>query len=115
MSCVHYIVEKLRAKLSYIREPFPFDDALPVVSPSEEFRDIDRAEIARIIKMQLLLSARVAGVDRTHRRHHMVMAIYLVDKDDARLGVFVSRRDYAVPDVGRIYHARHWRFFDGAI
>ena len=36
-------------------------------------------------------------------------------KDDARLGIFVSRGDDAVPNVGRIDHTRHRRLFDSAI
>ena len=43
------------------------------------------------------------------------MAVDLVDKDDARLGILVSRRDDPVPDVGCVNHARHRRFLDDAI
>ena len=67
--------------------------------PFVKLRNVDRAEIARVVEMQLLLAARVAGEDRPHRLHHVIVPIDLVDKDDAGLGVFVSRGDDAVPDV----------------
>ena len=65
--------------------------------------------------MQLLLAARIARIYRPHRRHHMIMTIDLVDKNDARLGVFVSGGNDAVPDIGCENHPRHWRFFDNTI
>ena len=115
MAGVDNIVEKLCAELSDAREPRPIDDAFAVNGLCEKFCDVDRAEIARIIEMQLLFAARVARVDRAHRRHHVVVTVDLVDKDDAGLGVFVSGRDDAVPDVGCKDHAGHRRFFDGAV
>ena len=98
--------------MRHVREFFPIDAFVGVRAVAfffVKFRHVNRTEIARIIKMKHLFAARIAGVNRSHRVHHMVMAIYFVNKDDARFGVFVRRSDDAIPDVGRVNHSRRGR------
>ena len=43
---VDYIIEELRRELRDVRKPFPIDNTKTVICFLEEFRDVDRAEIA---------------------------------------------------------------------
>ena len=40
--------------------------------------------------MQKLLAARVAGINRSHRLHHVIVTVHLVDEGDARLGILCA-------------------------
>jgi hypothetical protein len=86
-----------------------------VAAGDEELRYIDRTEVAGIIEMQHLLAAGIARIDGPHRGHHVILAIDLVDEDDARFGVLVSRGDDPVPNIRGEDHARCRRSFDSAV
>ena len=56
--------------------------------------------------MEELFATGVAGVNRPHRVHHVIVTINFVDERDARLSVFVRASNNAVPNVGRENHSR---------
>src|SRR5438309_11833421 len=102
MPGVDDIVQKLRTKLRYARKPLPIDTFISIAAIVDfhiKLCDIDRTEIAGIIEMELLFTAWITSQDRSHRGHHVIVAVDLVDKDNTRLGVFMGRSDYTIPNV----------------
>src|SRR5881394_2045690 len=67
--------------------------------------DVNRAEIARVVGMQKLLSARIATKDWSHRRHHVIVTIDFVDEGDSGLRVFMGGRNDPVPDIAGMNHS----------
>ena len=65
--------------------------------------------------MQKLFAAGVARINRPHRLHHVVVTIHFVDESNARLGILVRAGNDAIPDVGRVNHARPRRLFNSAL
>src|SRR5205814_2764449 len=106
-----YVNEKTGPPMSDFSEAIPIEAVFSVV----ELVHVDRAEIARVGKMQELLAAGIAGHNRSHRFHHMIVTIYFVDESDARLGMAMRAGHNAVPDVRRVNHPRRRRFFDQSI
>ena len=94
VSCIDDIVEEPCAQMNGPRQTIPFD-----FFAIEEFRDVDRTKIARIVEMQLLLTARIAREYRAHRRHHVVMPIHFVDEDNARLCIFMRGGYDPIPNI----------------
>src|SRR5689334_5120060 len=65
--------------------------------------------------MKELLATWIAGVNRTHRVHHVVVPINFIDEGDSRLRILVRARHDSIPNIGSEDHSRSGRFFDGAI
>ena len=65
--------------------------------------------------MQKLLTARIAGVNRSHRLHHVVMTIHFVDECDSWFGILVRAGDDPVPNVGSEDHSRSRWLLDRAL
>ena len=97
---VDHVVEEAHAPVDCVGQSLPVETRLRVV----ELRKVNRAEVARVVEMKRLLRARVRRVDGPHRIHHVVVAVDLINEDDARLCVAVRRGDDAVPDVRRVNH-----------
>ena len=93
---VDHVVEKMRGLVDGRPQAIPVD---PLIL--DKGADVDRAQIAHVVRQQGLLTARVRGLVRAHVRHRVV-PVGLVDEEDARLAVPPRPVDDLVEHFARV-------------
>ncbi len=97
--------------MNHVAQVVPVGVATVTMLGIVELADIDRAEVAGVVGVEKLFTARIAGKDLSHRVHQVVVPVDFIDEGHAGLGVFVRGSHDTVPNVGGEDHSRNRRIY----
>src|SRR5579875_1391969 len=99
---VDHVVEEANVRWDLARQPIVIED-VPRALAAGEVGEVDRAEVARVVRVKRLLAAWVRAFDRAKAGHRIRIAgVDAVDEDDTRVAVLPGVLHQHLEDGARV-------------